>query len=325
VLAAVVLAIWATRAPRPASVYTAPPADTVAKLMVAAYGMVSCLVTLVVPLNLSPWYARPIPFDPTDLWFIAATLAFVLISLAVLALRRRAPWLATAWLVHVVVLVPVSGLVAHGGQITADRYTYLASIGWLTLVGAGVLRLWATPLHRSVRVAAVSGAVAIVAGLGMLARGYLPIWRDSVSVWSTLTAHNPQHVLGHYNLARAYRAAGDLAAAQRCLRRVLELNPQHAQANADLGTMLHNAGDDTAAIQYFEAALRSRPDYALAHLNVARILAGRQQFPEALRHLEAARHGAVQAGDQRLLAVIDRELPRLRAAAEQTRPPRPGP
>src|SRR2546427_9575073 len=61
------------------------------------------------------------------------------ITAIILALRRRVPGLPAVWLAYIVVLLPVLGIFQSGQQIAADRYTYLAGLGWAILAGAGLL------------------------------------------------------------------------------------------------------------------------------------------------------------------------------------------
>src|SRR5712692_3911356 len=94
---------------------------------------------MVVPLNLSPLYELARTVDPWAMVFILSYSAVVALTAIVLALRRHVPGLLAAWLAYVVVLLPVLGIFQSGPQIAADRYTYLAGLGWAILAGAGLL------------------------------------------------------------------------------------------------------------------------------------------------------------------------------------------
>src|SRR5438093_1542089 len=89
-----------------------------------------------------------------------------------LARCRRLPGLPAVWLAYVVVLLPVLGIVQSGPQIAADRYTYLAGLGWAILAGAGLLSCWRTSgtsktgTPTTLPIAGV--ATCLVVGLGAL-------------------------------------------------------------------------------------------------------------------------------------------------------------
>src|SRR2546428_11077338 len=99
---------------------------------------------MVVPLSLSPLYELRPPVNPGAPPFLLSYGVVVAITALALALRRRVPGLPAAWLAYVVVLSPVVGIFQSGPQIAADRYTYLAGLGWAILAAAGLLFCWRT-------------------------------------------------------------------------------------------------------------------------------------------------------------------------------------
>src|SRR3989441_10533007 len=114
------------------------------RLVVSAYGLGFYLWKMVVPVNLSPLYELPRTMDPVAPPFILSYALVLAITGIVLALRRPLPGLPAAWVAYVVVLLPVLGILQSGPQITADRSTYLAGLGWASLAGAGLLSCWRT-------------------------------------------------------------------------------------------------------------------------------------------------------------------------------------
>src|SRR5438128_558368 len=107
------------------------------RLAVSAYGLSFYLWKTVVPLNLSPLYMLPQTVNPAATPFIVSYGGVLAVTAIALALRRRWPGLPAAWLAYVVVLLPVLGIAQNGPQLAADRYTYLAVLGWAILAGAG--------------------------------------------------------------------------------------------------------------------------------------------------------------------------------------------
>ncbi|MGA2259578.1 MAG: hypothetical protein ABSG53_33295, partial [Thermoguttaceae bacterium] len=96
-----------------------------------ANALVSCVAYLgqfFYPAGLAVLY--PHPQNDLSVWkIIGSALLLAGISLAVLACRRKCPYLLVGWLWYLGMLVPVSGLVQVGAQAMADRYTYLTQIG----------------------------------------------------------------------------------------------------------------------------------------------------------------------------------------------------
>src|SRR6185369_17231531 len=107
----------------------------------AFYVLTFHLVKTVVPVGLSPLYQLPVgwQFMRGDVF---ASIAFVAAAAVTLwMLRHRVPGLLTAAAVYVALLAPVLGFAQAGPHITADRYSYLATLGWAVVVSGGVLSL----------------------------------------------------------------------------------------------------------------------------------------------------------------------------------------
>src|SRR5207253_9629346 len=112
------------------------------RLGVSVYGLSFYLWKTVAPVNLSPLYELPPTVNPWAPQFLLSYGLVLAITALVLALRRRVPGLPAAWVAYIVVLLPVLGIFQSGPQIAADRYTYLAGLGWAVLAGAGLLSVW---------------------------------------------------------------------------------------------------------------------------------------------------------------------------------------
>src|SRR5437867_9032135 len=165
------------------------------RLAVSAYGLSFYLGKLVVPVNLSPLYELPPTVNLGALPFILSYGLVLAITALVLVLRRRVPGLLATWLAYIVVLLPVLGIFQIGLQIAADRYTYLAGLGWAILAGAGLLSCWRTSRGSKTGTPAallVAGvAICVVVGLGVLTWNQVQVWRDSERLWAHALAIDP--------------------------------------------------------------------------------------------------------------------------------------
>jgi hypothetical protein len=153
------------------------------------------------------------------------------VTAVILLLRRRWPWLLAGWATYVIILLPVVGFVKHGGQMAADRYTYLSCIGWAVLLGAGLTRIWqraeeSAALRRTGATAA-GLAAAISVGLGVMTWRQVPVWKDSVAVWSAMIERNPRWWMGYYNAAKLYKQPEwfDPPRAMQLYEAAIALNP----------------------------------------------------------------------------------------------------
>jgi Flp pilus assembly protein TadD len=186
----------------------------------------------VCPVGLAVIY--PHPGDNLPAWHVAvALLVLVGISLAVLAARRKHPYLLVGWLWYVGMLVPVIGLVQVGGQAMADRYTYLTQIGLCVALAWGVANVAGSwPYHRWLLPVSSSLVVVILMGCAWRQTGY---WRDSESLWTHTLACTSNNAVAHNNL----------------------------------GIVLGMGGLIEEAIPHFQEALKIRPDYPNARRNLA--------------------------------------------------------
>src|SRR5437870_6426622 len=164
------------------------------RLAISAYGLSSYLWKLVVPVNLSPLYELPPTVNPWAPPFLLSYGLALAITAIVLAFRRRVPGLPAAWVAYIVVLLPVLGIFQSGPQIAADRYTYLAGLGWAILAGAGLLSCW-----HATRFLLPGSAVCVLVGLGVLTWNQAQVWRDSKTLWTRVLAIDPQSPTAYLN------------------------------------------------------------------------------------------------------------------------------
>src|SRR5437867_4896697 len=251
------------------------------RLAVSAYGLSFYLWKMVVPLNLSPLYMLPPTVDPEAPPFILSYGLVLAITAIVLALRRRMPGLPAAWAAYVVVLLPVLGIFQSGSQIAADRYTYLAGLGWAILAGASLLACrHATPfLIRD-------SAVALLFGLGTLTWNQVHVWHDSEKLWTHALAIDPKSSAAHSNLGSALIAQGKPAEASEHFREALRINPNDADDHTNLGMALARQGKLVEASEHYQQALRIKPTSADAHNNWGTLLARQGKLAAAIEHYQ---------------------------------------
>jgi Flp pilus assembly protein TadD len=73
----------------------------------------------------------------------------------------------------------------------------------------------------------------------------------------------------HFNLGKAYSAAGNVEEARKHLQAACDLSPLNANAHNSLGVVLAKMGRVSEAIQCFTRALELDPDNANARRNLA--------------------------------------------------------
>ncbi|MEZ6184438.1 MAG: hypothetical protein R3F62_05420 [Planctomycetota bacterium] len=139
-------------------------------------------------------------------------LAFLALAGGSWAARRRAPLLALGGALWLVFLLPVSNLVPKGLWF-AERYLFLPSLG----LACAVAWLWSACRGPDPRRRAARLLLALwLFGLGALTALRLPVWRDSVTLWTTTLAHPWGNPAGYDQLGLYYlTVAHEPATAQR--------------------------------------------------------------------------------------------------------------
>jgi protein O-mannosyl-transferase len=289
------------------------------RLATSAMGYTAYLRRTFWPTGLSVFY--PLPPAPEPAWQVALA-ALVLVTLTVIAVRHRArqPYLLVGWLWFGAAILPVGGLMQAGSQATADRFTYLPSVGLAVAVvwGAGDLAR-----RAGIPARATTAAVAVVAcALATRTWQQLGHWRDTKTLFSEALrvsednwlAHGnlgdalvregrvaegqahfetavrlmPRYADGHYNLGVAHALQGRMDQAIAELRVAIALDPRRASAHYNLGLALYKRRDPTAAAAAFRHALLLDPRHAEAHYGLGLALAAQGDASGARRHFADA-------------------------------------
>ncbi len=232
------------------------------------------------PRRLSVLYPHP---GHWPAWEVAASAVLVLaVSLAVILLARRRPYLAVGWLWFCGTLVPVIGLVHVGIQSMADRYTYLPLIGLFIMLVWGIAELVPERPWRAEVLAAV-GMLSLVA-CALLTERQVQIWRDSAALFGHAVRVTRDNYLAYNNLGFYLSGLGKKEEAMENYRMSLKINPAYEDALNNVGYALAGQKKYSEAIPLYEAALRTRPNHAEVHNNLGNALSETGKIDEAIQH-----------------------------------------
>ena len=240
---------------------------------------------MVYPVGLRLIY--PAPEKHLSIWNAGlSALVLVIISMCVLAGRRKYPWLLVGWLWYLGMLVPVIDIMQAGDQARADRYTYLPQIGLAILAAWGAVELAGSWRHRRT----VLGFAAGVLLTGLMTGAYLQTgyWKNSVTLWTRTLVFTPQSPVANCNLGIALAAQGKLAEALGHFDRVLQVEPNNTKALNNIGKVLTTEGKLDQAVQRFYQVLQINPDDVKAHNNLGVALVAQGKADDAIRHYNRA-------------------------------------
>jgi len=246
------------------------------------------------PNDLAVYY----PFAGIPAWQIIGA-AFLLIGITVFCVsqRRIRPYLMVGWLWFLGTLVPVIGLVQVGGQIMADRYFYIPSIGLFIALAFGL-----ADIARSWRVTpALSGAIAggVLLIFAALTNAQIQRWRDSFTLFEHTLAVTPPNLRIEHNLGVALAVSDRYDEAAAHFEKALQIDRNFYDGLVVMGVTRAHQGRLPEAIEYFQAAIRSQPDAPKAHVQLAHALWTQKRDQAALEEMLRASQFAPKDGEIR--------------------------
>ncbi len=188
-----------------------------------------------------------------------------------------------------VTLGPVLGFVDYGYMqfsFVADRFQYLAGIGVLAvLMGAAAHGVGKLP--DGYRRGALGLAAAVVVVLGGLTWRQARVYRDEVTLFSHVVAHNPVARDAHLNLGIALIEAERFDEGLEASRVAVEQRPDSAGALANVGRALVYLQQLEEAEDHLRRAVQIDPRSTTAHRNLAEALRKQERYAEAVESYRA--------------------------------------
>ncbi len=260
----------------------------------ASYGLCFYVLKTLWPTDLSCHYLLEVDFRWDTPIHIAAMVVVTLVTVALFALRKRAPAAWATWFLYGVLVSPVLGILQSGAQKVADRYSYIAAAPFSIALAAAAL-VWtlrasgAEVRVRAWRCAAMAGVLALV--LAPLTWRQTKLWANSESLFTRafevqpdnyFIAHNlavtlyrrqaysdaleveKASVAAHpgygnhqarYTLGLLYKLLNQPDLAEQAFRETVEIAPDNAAALREVRSSLMRRGDQDGVIALYERAL----------------------------------------------------------------------
>ncbi len=272
--------------------------STIDRILIAGRAVWFYLGKLVLPYPLIFNYERW-SIDPGALWQYGYPLAVVAVIAGLWLLRRRigrGP--LAAFLFFCGTLFPALGFIdtyPMRYSFVADHFQYLASIGPLALLAAGLMAVFsrradglttpsstqssAPPLPATASYA-VGGLIVVL--LGVLTWQQGSIYADRATIWRDTIKKNPDSFIAHCNLGGLLLEAGNIEAAEEHLREAVRLKPNFHEAHASLGKAVVEQGHIEEGVRHYREALRVKPTMAWAHQSLGSALIQLGQDEEAI-------------------------------------------
>lgn len=271
----------------------------ITRLFLAVRGYLFYLLKMLFPINLAPLYPYPAKIDTFTVEYLGAAVLVLSITIYCLWSLRRGRLIFAVWLYYIVTLLPVIGIIHAGPQDTADRYTYLPSIGPFLLIGLAIGSVFK---RYPKKIFSVTVLLILLSGIliGKTIR-QIEVWHDSITLWTNeirlfqdvySAYYNRGCILGrsgryeqsirdldraieldqsssmaYNNRGNSYLGLRNYSAAMKDYKRAIELDPRNAEAYYNLGSIYTNSGDTGLAIINYRKAASMGLKQAQSYLN----------------------------------------------------------
>lgn len=243
-------------------------------VFVACYGILFYIVKLIIPINLSAFYPFPTrmtPLPPLDITL--APVVFCIIGAIIFYKARRNKPIVFGLLVYLVTVFPVSQIIPIGSALTADRYTYIPSIGVFYIIGYLLSdfilnKVKERQFERNLLYCIIGGII-IVFSLMTFER--TKIWNNDYALWRDVLSKYPKSDIAMKNLGDALISKKDYEESLKYYLQSLDLNPYNSQTYNNVGNIYFQKKEYIKSADAYKKAIEIAPDYQDAILNLATV------------------------------------------------------
>jgi Flp pilus assembly protein TadD len=243
------------------------------------------LAKMLWPSKLAVFYPYP---NTVPLWQLMGSSALLTgITIGVIWLLRRYPYLTVGWLWFIGTMVPVIGLVQVGlWPAIADRWAYVPFIGLFIMIAWGGKEVVCRWQIKPVFMAFAAGILLLA--LTMTSRTQVGVWANSITLYSHTLRVTENNFRMNNNFALALAEAGRYEQSLVHMRAALDKRPNNPDYINNLGYVLMEQGRYEEAIRNFERAIKLNPRKWRVHQNLATVLMQTDQANEAVSHYHIA-------------------------------------
>jgi tetratricopeptide (TPR) repeat protein len=190
----------------------------------------------------------------------------------------------TAALFYVATLSPLLGFImlyTFYYSFVADHYQYVASIGPIALVAAGMTAALGRLKKQSPFLKPAFGGIVLLV-LGLLTWRQAGMYANAETLWQTTIARNPDAWMAYDNLGIILARRGDEDGAMALFQKTLAIQPDDTLACNNLGLVLCQKGRMDEGIVEFQKALSILPGNAVFRNNLGKAFLAKGQQREAM-------------------------------------------
>ena len=217
-------------------------------------------------------------------WYKAVGAIVGIILMVYFSLAKRTPGPVRAGVLWIFWgLLPVSNIVKIPSAPVAEKYQYFIIAGFCLILGYII-----SGLHKRNAISGSAIVIALTIALGARTFERNFVWRDDMSLYSSMTDADPGNALAHCNLGSIYAGQGNIDTAMREFNTALSLNPGLAKVWMNLGAISSGRGLLAESERQLNMALRLDPRLAGAHVDLGVTYFREGRLSDSERELTAA-------------------------------------
>ena len=254
------------------------------RLANALVSFVSYLEKTFWPHNMAIFYPFPAQIPAEQV--VGASLLILVISVAVIVMMKRQPYLFVGFLWYAITIAPVIGIIQISDYAMADHYHYLPSIGIVIMLTWGIPHLIKNVETRK-KILFPAG-IAILAILSVLTWQQCGYWKNSITLFSHALKVTKDNYLVFDNRGAAYASLGQYQQAIEDYNKAIRSKPDDSLAYNNRGAAYANLGQYQQAIENYNKAIILKPDYVEAYNNRGTAYANLGRYQQAIEDYNEA-------------------------------------
>jgi hypothetical protein len=249
---------------------------------------------------------------------LAGLALWLLLPLAALVFRRRAPGVSTGLLLFLAAYIPISNLLLLVPTIFAERLLYLPSLGLVLAAVLAASRLWEQPQRRRTLLLVLLAVVSLLATRS----AFRAIdWRTPHALFASATEVAPRSARNWFNLGVAELDNDRPEEAIERLQESLRILPNQAMAYSFIGVALDKLERPKDAHVEMFRATRIEPECRLCAINLVNLYTKYGFFQDARTQIELYRRASGNEPEAlRMLTNLDAVQKRAAELGEEERP-----
>jgi hypothetical protein len=221
------------------------------------------------PHDLAVFY--PFPAQIPAVQVVGASLLILVISIAVIAMMKRLPYLFVGWLWYATTIAPVIGIIQVSviPYAMADRYHYLPSIGIAVMLAWGIPSLIKDEQTR--RKILFPAGIAVLVIMAVLTWQQCGYWKNTITLYKHALQVTKDKFMIHNALGFNLFVEGKIEEAIDNYNKALHITPSDAPSYNHRGIAYASLGQYQRAIEDFNEAIHLQPKFAQAYNNKASV------------------------------------------------------